>query len=154
MASEAPKDLRLPIGPAIGVGTLTFVMSMLGLAPEGIVTLSGALPAVVKSDIPASLALLVCSVMVMGSVPSSLKGKAKGMSYLTAGTMLTVFVGAVLTLVGTSFLATRVLSGEHLSIGLVLRSGMLAGALLTLLAIGASRRTLFHIEGQMQGGGK
>ncbi len=153
MGSDTSGPEQLPIGPAALVGTLASFMVLLELAPEELSTFSGRFPALVQGNIPEALALLVCSILIISALVLVILKDIRGIRYLMAGTMLSVFVGSVIMLAGASWTIVRALNGGPVTAEMFLGSGTLSGALLAMIALAALRRAFRRIDTKMPGGG-
>ncbi len=152
MGSDASDQVQIPVGLVGLVGSLASLLILLELAPKELSTLSGRVPEMVRGNIPETLALLVCSLLVWSALVLVLRKDKRGIRYLIAGTMLSAFVGAVIMLVGTSWTIVRVLNGDKVTAELFLGSGTLSGALLALIALGTLKRALYRIDDLRPGG--
>jgi hypothetical protein len=152
LGSEAAEKVQLPVG-AILVSLMTFLFAFLEMAPEWLPTFSGRFPAMVQGNIPEALALMVCTLLVLSGLILVIRGDGRGIRYHLAGSMLTVFVGTVISLVGISWTVVEVAKGAPLTVEMFLGSGTMAGALLALVALGTVRRTLLRMDTKGSGDG-
>lgn len=152
MGSNASDQVQLPVGLTGLVGSLGTLLVLLELAPKELSTLSGRVPEMVRGNIPETLALLVCSLLVWSALVLVLRKDKRGIRYLMAGTMLSVFVGTVIMLVGTSWTIVKLLNGDTVTAELFLGSGTLSGALLALIALGTLKRAHSNLDDLRPGG--
>lgn len=154
MASEGSRKKPLPTVLAALAGGMATMLSILSILPARLTTISGAVPSMVIRDIPAALAMAISGVLILVSLSLAAKGDKKGTSYMTAGVMLSTFVGAVTLMVGTSRVLVSLFTGEILTPAMVLGSGALAGALLMLVSLGAAKRLIACFGDPGPGGGR